>query len=55
MDREKQENFYNARLNKRLERDEQKWQKEDHLSEKEELKRLYHQKVLIDNKKNSNG
>lgn len=49
------ENFYNARLQKRLEREEDKWQKEAEKTKKEEDKRLYHQKVLIDNKKNSNG
>lgn len=54
-DKEKLDNFYNARLQKRLEREDQKWQKEAEKSNKEEEKRLYHQKVLIDNKKNSNG
>jgi hypothetical protein len=49
------DNFYNARLQKRLEREDNKWQKEAEKSTKEEEKRLYHQKVLIDNKKNSNG
>ena len=54
-DREKQEKFYNARLQKRMERDQEKWEGEEARDRKEESKRLHHQKVIVDNKRNSNG
>jgi hypothetical protein len=42
-------------LQKRLEREQDKWQKEGERAEKEEKNRLQHQKVQIENKRNANG
>jgi hypothetical protein len=41
-DKEKQEQFYNARLQKRLEREQEKWQREGEKDAREEQKRLQH-------------
>ena len=55
MEREKSDKFYDARLGKRLERDHHRWENEAKKEEREEHIRLKHQKVLIENKRNSNG
>jgi hypothetical protein len=49
------DNFYEKRKEKRLERDEHRWNDYEKKDEFAEQKRMFHQKVLLDNKRNSNG
>lgn len=49
------DNFYEKRKEKRLDLDEQRWNKYEKNDKHEEEKRLYHQKVLLENKRNTNG
>lgn len=53
--RRKLDNFYEKRKEKRLDIDEQRWNKYEKSDNRAEQNRLHHQKVLLENKRNTNG